>query len=609
MRLAADSAVNFDIGSAMAQLSVWMGAGVVAAGMSAALIAGADTASADTDTTGGSASSVDSATTAAAADSDSESDDTDEAGGAGAADADEDDAEAEDSDETELTDELDDASDPDDASDLVDAVEDVDAVADADAVEDAEERTREADAGSASQPAVDDVTDPARAADPSEGDAVAPEAEPDLLEGEPDKADALTAAPRDSVTAGPEPVSETPSAARFAADTIVAQQMSSALSAPQVMAAPAPRTFQEVIQSLVMDIIGVAVRFVSGPPIAAPGTDVTVRSSRLEITEGRYVRADWYYPDSDEPPQRLIYLQHGYLGVGPMYSYTASWLAHRTNSIVVAPTLSSNRYVRDGFWLGDDQAHRATADLLLGDREALTASAVAAGFAKKYGAGAALPETFTLVGHSLGAGVAAGAAGYYADAVIASGATNRLAGIVLLDGAPPGDVLGQALDKLDGLGVDIPVLELGAPREEGSRRVDEALNGHRPGRFNGIVLDDGQHLDSMQGGSWLIQLVSYLYQGFPTEQNKAAAQTIIAGWVNDIFAGRIDPTTGLCDGDDCAGIYAAPGQTVSIETPKGAATGAVIGSVIAPTSVEFQPLAANSLMLTRSPAIRLLIGG
>ena len=162
-----------------------------------------------------------------------------------------------------------------------------------------------------------------------------------------------------------------------------------------------------------------------------------------------------------------------------------------------------------------------------------------------------------------------------------------------------GMVLGQALDKLDGLGADIPVLELGAPREEGSRRVDEALNGHRPGRFNGIVLDDGQHLDSMQGGSWLIQLVSYLYQGFPTEQNKAAAQTIIAGWVNDIFAGRIDPTTGVCDGDDCAGIYAAPGQTVSIETPKGPATGAVIGSVIAPTSVEFQPLAANSLMLTR----------
>ena len=36
-----DAVVNFEIGSAMAQLSVWMGASVVAAGMSAALIAGA----------------------------------------------------------------------------------------------------------------------------------------------------------------------------------------------------------------------------------------------------------------------------------------------------------------------------------------------------------------------------------------------------------------------------------------------------------------------------------------------------------------------------------------------------------------------------------------
>ena len=74
-----------------------------------------------------------------------------------------------------------------------------------------------------------------------------------------------------------------------------------------------------------------------------------------------------------------------------------------------------------------------------------------------------------------------------ADAVIASGATSRLAGIVLLDGAPPGDVLPVALDKLEGLGAYIPVLELGAPRDSGPRRVDEALNGHRPGHFNGLV--------------------------------------------------------------------------------------------------------------------------
>ncbi|PRC49156.1 hypothetical protein C6A85_76175, partial [Mycobacterium sp. ITM-2017-0098] len=135
------------------------------------------------------------------------------------------------------------------------------------------------------------------------------------------------------------------------------------------------RTVEEVLRSLMMEIIGAAVRFVSGPPVVPPGSNVTVRSSRLEIEQGRFVRADWYYPDGAEPPQRLIYLQHGYLGIGPMYSYTAAWLAERTNSIVVAPTLSSNRYVRDGFWLGDDQVYRATAELLLGDRDALTASA------------------------------------------------------------------------------------------------------------------------------------------------------------------------------------------------------------------------------------------
>ncbi|CAN5517806.1 hypothetical protein BH09ACT7_BH09ACT7_07800 [soil metagenome] len=108
--------------------------------------------------------------------------------------------------------------------------------------------------------------------------------------------------------------------------------------------------------------------------------------------------------------------------------------------------------------------YRATANLFLGDRDALRASALAAGFANKYGAGVALPDTFVLVGHSLGGGVVSGAAGYYAEAVIASGAENHLAGVVLLDAAPPGDTLPDALDKLDGLGTFIPVLELGAPK-------------------------------------------------------------------------------------------------------------------------------------------------
>lgn len=563
----------------MAQLPAWMGAGVLAAGVSAALIAGTDAASAGTgsDTSGAGASSSDSADPGPR-----KSRDTDKTDSPSPADTD-----------TDTETDADTGADDPDTDDVADEAEDIAADSDEDAGSDASADPSSDDAGPVDH---DDVTESIER--PDTVDELTPELEQV-------NAPAEDSAEPPSVEAKEQRPVDTTIPAATGAETAAAQRISSTLNEPAALAQPQPRTLQEIVQSIVPDVIGVAVRFVSGPPVAAPGTNVTVRSSRLEIVEGRTVRADWYYPEGDEAPQRLIYLQHGYLGVGSMYSYTASWLAERTNSIVVAPTLSSNRYVREGFWLGDDQVHRATADLLLGDRGALTASAVAAGFAKKYGQGVALPETFTMVGHSLGAGVA----GYYADAVIASGATSRLAGIVLLDGAPPADVLPVALDKLDGLGGYIPVLELGAPRDSGPRRVDEALNGHRPGHFNGVVLDGGAHLDSMQGGSWLIQLVSYLYQGFPTEQNKSAAQTLIVGWVNDIFAGRIDPSTGACEGDDCAGIYAEPGQIVSVETPKGPASGVVIGTAVAPTSTAFQPPAVSSLLAARSTAVRLLVTG
>lgn len=567
----------------MAQLSAWMGAGVVAAGMSAALIAGADTASAETgsDAAGASASASAERGDDAADETDrTDSPPQDEADGAdaeGAEDADEVEDEVEDevkvgpSEQEEDDAELSDADDDDGASPLDDGDTATDSTS-----EDA-------------APVDDEVSEPIIA---DEAPAVVPEAEP--AKGLPSEQSPVAGDLAQPLAAG---------------DSSATQRVSATLDPPAALAAPPARTLQDVFQSLMMEIIGAAVRFVSGPPVVPPGSKVTVRSSRLEIEDGRYIRADWYYPEGTETPERFIYLQHGYLGIGPMYSYTAAWLAERTNSIVVAPTLSSNRYVKDGFWLGDDQVYRATAALLLGDRDALTASAVAAGFAKKYGADAELPDRVTLVGHSLGAGVAAGAAGYYADAVIASGATSHLAGIITLDGAPPGTVLSEALDKLDGLGAYIPVLELGAPRDGETRRVDAALNGHRPGHFNGVVLDGGQHLDAMQGGSFLIQLVSYLYQGFPTEQNKSAAQTLIAGWINDIFAGRIDSSTGACDGDGCAGIYGGPGQTVAVATPEGPATGVVIGTPAAPARTEFQPLSVGSLPSTRSSALRLVIAG
>ncbi|MHA0289864.1 hypothetical protein ACXYX3_25910 [Mycobacterium sp. C3-094] len=564
----------------MSQLSAWMGAGVVAAGMSAAMIAGADAASADTGSDTGGTSSSASETThrgpRASHDSATEATKTDSE----TTDADQD---------TRVTD-----TDRAHADDTDTEGADTDAdVADVDADDDGADDTGTDDK--------DTDIDDARDADASDAmdDVVAPESE-----SEPEPVDRV---PADTVI--DDAPATPPANARTIAYETTAQRVSPNRPSALV-SAPERRTLEEVIQSLVTEIVGAAIRVVAGPPVVPPGVDVTVRSSRLEITDGRFVRADWYYPDGDELPERFIYLQHGYRGVGAMYSYTASWLAERTHSIVVVPTLSSNPYVRDGFWLGDDQVYRATAQLLLGDRDALTASAVAAGFAKRYGATAALPDRFALVGHSLGAGVAAGAAGYYAEAVVAGGATNHLVGIMTLDGAPPGTVLAGALDKLEGLDTYIPVFELGAPREDGSpRRVDQALNEHRPGHFNGVVLDNGQHLDSMQGGSRAIQLISYLNQGFPTEQNKSAAQTLMAGWLNDIFAGRIDPSTGACAGGDCAGIYGAPGAEITVATPAGAATGTVIGTSVAVARTDFRPASVTSLVSRRSASVRLVIAG
>jgi hypothetical protein len=538
-------------------LSVLMGAGAIAAGVSAALIAGADVASADTGS--GSDTSKSSASTSS---SDKSARPTARRANSSA-------------DDSTGTAKADKVSKADRRGQVARTTDRQDSTAAASATKPEVSTTPAAVVEAAVRPT------PAVAGAAAETESTDPgPVTVSTKEGQP-------AAPAASLT---------PKLAGLSAKTIEPQLKTAALAATATAAAPQLPVLPGFIQSVIFDIIGVAVTFVAGPPVTPPGSTVTVRTSTLELAEGHTVPADWYYPDGDEPPQRMILLQHGFLGVGAMYSYTASFLAESTNSIVVVPTLSSNRYVQDGFWLGDDQVYRATANLFLGNRDALTTSALAAGYAQKYGAGVPLPDTFVLVGHSLGGGVVSGAAGYYADAIKSSGAANHLAGVVLLDAAPPGDVLPDALDKLDGLGTYIPVIELGAPKETISK-VDVALNGHRPGIFNGVILTNGMHLDAMQGGTPLISLISHLYQGFPTAQNQAAAQTLIAGWTNDIFAGRIDPSTGTCEGAGCTGIYAGLGQTIPLITKDGPTSAAVIGAPV----TQFEPVPATALVAARPP--------
>lgn len=573
----------------MSHFSAWMGAGVVTAGVSAAMIIGADVASAET----GPDSSPDSTTSSSDDDrsrpsSSQDASDNDASEKAPDTDSDSGIGDAGDTD-------LDGGIDDDDAHDesALDADEthnDIDIVTGAVNGRDADD-TADSDRSAVESPKPD-VTDLQ-----AENPLVSEEEEDGLPVGE-GPAFVESYSDGNDTAAKPQAPNVTPAAATTLAAAIAPAASTTAAVAPQ-------RSLQDIIASFIFDFVGVAVTFIAGPPVVPRGSSVTVKTSTLKIDDQHTVPAHWYYPKGDEPPQRIIYLQHGFLGVGAMYSYTAANLAETTNSIVVVPTLTSNRNVADGFWLGSDQALLATSALFLGDRKALTDSAIAAGYGQRYGAEVALPERFALVGHSLGGNLVAGAAGYYADAVAAGGGPNQLAGVVLLDAAPQGSVLSDALVKLDGAGTYIPVFELGAPKE--LRRVDAALNEHRPGRFNGLVLENGKHLDSMDGGTWLIQFVSHVYQGFPTAQNQAAAQTIIGGWVGDILDGRIDPLTGRCDGDECAGIYGDLGQTLDLDTPAGPTRGAVIGVPVPVRSTEFQPESVTAMVAPRLAAGRALL--
>ena len=82
-----------------------------------------------------------------------------------------------------------------------------------------------------------------------------------------------------------------------------------------------------------------------------------------------------------------------------------------------------------------------------------------------------------------------------------------------------GLVMSVALAKLqayqDASGRFIPVREIGAPSNSFNfiSNVKESLNAARPGRFNGVVLNGGVHMDSMRGGNPLIQFLATALAG------------------------------------------------------------------------------------------------
>lgn len=322
------------------------------------------------------------------------------------------------------------------------------------------------------------------------------------------------------------------------------------------------------VGSLVFNTIQALEALLTGPPAVPVNSPVTVRTSTILLANGQRVQANWYFPDVPEgaqQPDRLILLQHGFFALAPMYSYTAAELAVRTNSIVVTPTLSSNFFADDDAWLNGAGMWNNIAELFVGDRTALNDSARDAGYV------GVLPQKFGLAGHSAGGQLVGAVAGYLVD----KGAADDLVGVITLDGVPTGSVMPDALAKLqayeDATGRYIPVREIGAPPNLFNfiSNINESLNAARPGRFNGVVLAGGVHMDSMRGGNPIVQFLASVLAGFPQPQNPPAVWQLSAEWFNDWFDGDTD------NGDDLV-----PGSTLPISTPDGTAYGVVLGRAI-----------------------------
>lgn len=540
----------------MERLSVWVSAGLLSAGVSAAVLAGAGLATADDSTPGPK--------------SDSKSESSTSTGGA----------------QTDSSAEEGSAPDtkPDPEADPETAPE---PSAEADA-----------DADAAEKPGDDTVTDNPKKKKRSltaRTDAVT------ALEPDSSPVTASAPEPEVSVAAPADPVVQTPAVTDIAAGGAAAiaktraqPSVSLALVAPeasppvQAAAAAPPNLFRWIegvansvvtwIGSLAFNSLQALESLVTGPPVLPPNSTVTVRNSTILLSTGQRVNANWYYPEGDEVPEKLIVLQHGFFALGPMYSFTAANLAASTGAIVVTPTISSNPFAGDDNWINGDGLASAIADLFVGDRKALTDSALAAGFATRYGldpADARLPEKFGLAGHSAGAGLVTSVAGYLVD----KGAADDLVGVITLDGVPLGSAATVALGKLqayeDETGHYIPIREIGAPSNAFNSRSElkADLNAARPGRFNGVVLSGGVHMDSMQGGNPLIQFGAFLIAGFPQPQNPPAVAQLSTQWFNDWFAGDTD------NGDELP-----VGTVLPISTANGTAQGTVIKTVAVPAS-------------------------
>ncbi len=383
--------------------------------------------------------------------------------------------------------------------------------------------------------------------------------------------------PKAEAGADPAPVAEVTQVA--ALRSLAAPAALRSLAAPAAQARPTPGPIATVVIS-VLSALGLmpplppAPTYVVGVPAQPdPGTSlingvtgVKVGSSNLAIPVGGSTytgAADWYFPtqaDGTVQAQGVMLLQHGFLGSNFWYSALAQDLAQRTNSIVVVPNIPSFPFFScSGCSLSAVPMQQGVAALFIDpSRTSLNDSAAAAGYQ------GVLPDKFVLTGHSAGGGLAAAAGGFYVDAI--NPGDNDLLGVVMYDGVSSNGTFADALASLDAL--NIPVYQIAAPPQawNANGQTTNDLVTLRPGQFVGDVLVDGSHVDSLIGGSPLIDFVSQLLIKRSPPGNTQAVYTLANGWINDMYAG-LGPTNGVY------GTYGDPDQYIVL----GQAAGVVLG--------------------------------
>jgi hypothetical protein len=137
-----------------------------------------------------------------------------------------------------------------------------------------------------------------------------------------------------------------------------------------------------------------------------------------------------------------------------------------------------------------------------------------------------------------------------------AGANDDLLGVVMFDGVSSNGTFADAVKSLDER--HIPIYQIAAPPQSwnaNGQTTADLVALRRPGQFVGAVLANGSHVDSLIGGSPIIDFVSQLLIKRSPAGNTQAVYTLANGWINDMYAG-LGPANGVY------GTYGAPGQSV-----------------------------------------------